>query len=91
MVIIQEAVSYFHLTGLSTSIDIYRFDSENNGKNVIVASGCLQQNLLNLTRHVIVVFAYDVQSRLMVGPAVILQNKKHMHGSTNVEGKIMYI
>lgn len=82
VVIIQKTVSYFHLSGLSTIVDVHRFDSEIDGQ--MLASGCLQQNLLNLTHHVIVVFAYDVQTRMMVGPAVVLQRKRHE--SINTEG-----
>ena len=91
VVIIQKAVSYSHnnTTGLPTTIDVHKFDSDLDGQNLMVASGCLRQNLLNLTEHVIVVFAYDAQSRSMVGPAVILQSKRH--GSTpNTKGIIVH-
>ena len=68
-----------------STVDVHRFDSERDDQ--LVASGCLEQNLLNLTHHVVVIFAY--KNKLMVGPAVILQSKRHE--STKTEGRLQLL
>ena len=83
MVIIQNAISFFSLTDLSTIIDVHRFDSKLDGQ--LETLGCLEQNMLNLTHHVLVAFAYDVKNKLMLGPAIILQKKRHESVNTGGE------
>lgn len=82
MAIVHETTSYLSVTSGLSTINIHKFDSESDN---LVASGCLPQKQLNLTRHVVTVFAYNEEDGLIVGPPVILQKKRFR--STNIKGK----